>query len=77
MAKEIIKSGVNKYTQTCSECAAIFTYQREDVHTNFVRGGEWVGCPECGHSHRHLGASNIWDHSVWRMGRYGEKKCQQ
>ena len=57
--KTIITRGVSEYDVTCRECGCHFTYQRQDVHTNYVRGGEWVGCPDCGHAHRHLGASGV------------------
>lgn len=52
--KKIIREGVTKYRASCEECAAVFTYEREDVQ--HVRGGEWVSCPSCGHACRHLGA---------------------
>lgn len=55
--KKIIQEGITKYKGTCSECGAVFTYEREDVHHNYVYGGDHVSCPSCGHSCRHLGAS--------------------
>ena len=55
MAKEILKQGIKTYTGHCDECGADFTYQREDVRHNYVRGGEDVGCPCCGHGVRHFG----------------------
>jgi len=55
--KEIIRDGASKYRATCHECGAVFTYQREDVRHNYVKGGEWVGCPSCGHDCHHFGAS--------------------
>lgn len=61
--KKIISGGTNHYKATCQECGAIFTYQREDVHTNYVRGGEWVSCPHCGHGHRHFGVTSAWGKS--------------
>ncbi len=56
MATKIISPGTDTYRATCSECGARFSYEREDVHTNYVRGGEWVGCPQCHHPHMHLGS---------------------
>lgn len=65
--RQIVKPGTDTYRCTCHECAAVFTYEREDVHHNYVRGGEWVSCPGCGHDHRHFGASGgVWPQSVGR-----------
>lgn len=62
--KKIIKPGTDIYRATCTECGAVFTYEREDVHHNYVRGGEHVSCPNCGHGHRHFGASGgEWPHT--------------
>lgn len=58
--KTIIKPGQTKYRATCGECGAVFTYERSDVNRNYVRGGEWVSCPSCGHSHMHLGSDAVW-----------------
>jgi hypothetical protein len=58
--KEIIAKGTDRYRASCSECGTVFTYEREDVHHNYVLGGDWVSCPHCGHSHRHFGAGK-WD----------------
>lgn len=55
--KEIIKPGKAKYHGHCGECGAEFTYERSDVHHNFVHGGEHVSCPICGHNVRHFGES--------------------
>ncbi len=57
MAKEIISGGRDKYRATCHECAAVFTYERSDVHHNYVQGGERVSCPHCGHQMHHFGAT--------------------
>jgi len=51
----LIEKGVDEYVVTCTECGARFAYTRADVHTNYVRGGEEVSCPHCGHHHRHHG----------------------
>ncbi len=55
--KKIITKGTDTYHATCTECGARFSYEREDVRTNYVRGGEWVSCPHCGHDHQHFGTS--------------------
>ena len=65
MAKEILKQGATKYHGHCGECGAEFTYEREDVHNNYVRGGEEVGCPCCGKSVRHFGEAG----TRWPKGR--------
>jgi DNA-directed RNA polymerase subunit RPC12/RpoP len=62
MAKKIIVQGTNTYRGHCHECGAEFTYEREDVHRNYVRGGEEVSCPCCGGRVSHFGAGG---------GRYG------
>ena len=56
MATKIITPGTDTYRATCTECGCCFSYERSDVHTNYVRGGDWVGCPQCGHQHMHLGS---------------------
>ena len=61
MATKIISPGTDVYRATCTECGARFSYEREDVRTNYLRGGEEVSCPGCGHAHRYLGASRPWD----------------
>jgi len=69
--KKIISPGTDTYRATCQECSAVFTYQREDVRTNYVRGGEEVSCPHCGHSHKHYGATGAgWgcSNSRWSFG---------
>jgi NAD-dependent SIR2 family protein deacetylase len=72
--KKIIKPGSTTFHCTCSECAAHFTYERSDVRQNYVRGGEWVSCPQCGHECRHFGnggwgsAHNKPSWSVERLG---------
>ncbi len=70
MAKKIINPGTDVYRATCSECGAVFSYQRDDVQRNYVRGGEWVTCPQCGHAHMHFGASG----TVWPDGR--SRRCR-
>lgn len=59
--KKIIQEGITQYKATCSECGARFTYEREDVHHNYIHGGDYVSCPSCGQSCRHFGASG----SAW------------
>jgi hypothetical protein len=72
MAKEIIRKGVEKYEGRCSECGCVFTYDRSDVLHNYVNGGEWVGCPSCGHGVRHFGASG----TAWpKNDRWGRGAC--
>jgi hypothetical protein len=66
MAKKIIKSGSTTHRSTCDECGAVFTYEREDVCINYVRGGEWVSCPSCCNQILH-GAGNM----PRRGGTYG------
>jgi predicted Zn finger-like uncharacterized protein len=68
--KNIIAKGINKYRGTCPECGTIFTYEREDVHHDYVHGGERVSCPHCAHSIRHFGAGG----SSW-MGRGSGDPC--
>lgn len=56
MAKKIISAGTDTYAATCSDCGCRFTYERCDVRTNYLKGGEWVSCPHCCHEHMHLGS---------------------
>lgn len=69
LMKTIIQEGTTKYNTRCDECGCRFTYDREDVHENYVRGGDWVSCPSCGTSCRHCGAPlsrrerNAWSNS--------------
>jgi hypothetical protein len=56
MTTKIITPGTDVYRANCSECGACFTYDRSDVHHNYLRGGEWVSCPQCAHPHMHLGS---------------------
>jgi DNA-directed RNA polymerase subunit RPC12/RpoP len=63
--KKIVRGGTDTYKATCHECGAVFTYQREDVHHNYIKGGEWVHCPHCGHGIMHFGASG----SSWPCAR--------
>jgi hypothetical protein len=53
--KTIIHKGINTYHGHCTECGCEFTYERSDVGHNYVRGGDWVSCPSCGHSCYHFG----------------------
>ncbi|MDE1834541.1 MAG: hypothetical protein KGH64_04340 [Candidatus Micrarchaeota archaeon] len=76
--RKIITKGITTYRVTCDECNAIFTYEREDIRPNYIKGGEWVSCPSCGHSVRHLGGygQSPWDDYcgkkyIWRGGRVG------
>ena len=55
--KRIVHEGSKSYRAHCSECGAVFTYEREDVHRDYVHGGERVSCPCCGTGLRHFGAS--------------------
>lgn len=57
MAKTIIHKGVSNYHAHCGECGCEFTYERVDVHHNYIRGGEFVACPHCGHECAHFGES--------------------
>jgi hypothetical protein len=52
---KIITPGTTTYRVHCGNCACEFTYERGDVHHNYVRGGEWVACPTCGRSCAHFG----------------------
>ncbi len=56
MATKIVKQGSTTHRATCTDCGTVFTYERSDVHRNYVRGGEWVACPCCGENVMHLGA---------------------
>ena len=56
MTTKIITAGTDTYRATCAECGCRFTYEREDVHHNYARGGDWVGCPGCHHQVMHVGA---------------------
>ena len=55
--KTILRPGNTTHRATCHECDCVFSYDASDLHRNYVRGGEWVDCPQCGHQHRHFGAS--------------------
>lgn len=68
MTKEIISKGVDRYKTTCPECGCYFSYERGDVHTNYVRGGERISCPSCGHSCRHVGAGWYQTRVRWSCG---------
>ena len=59
MATKIITPGTDTYRATCTECGCCFSYERSDVHHNYVKGGEWVSCPQCGHGHYHRGADDF------------------
>lgn len=60
MSKKIIVKGSTTFRATCRDCGTCFTYERDDVRQNYVRGGEWVSCPLCGQQCRHLGRGNDW-----------------
>jgi hypothetical protein len=55
--KKIIHGGTSTYHAHCHECGCDFTYERSDVRENYLKGGQWVSCPSCGHDLRHLGES--------------------
>jgi DNA-directed RNA polymerase subunit RPC12/RpoP len=57
MVTNIISPGTDRYSAICTECGGRFSYERSDVHTNYIRGGKRVSCPHCGHSLHHFGAS--------------------
>ena len=57
MATEILKKGRDAYHGHCGECGCEFTYERDDVKTNYAHGGERVSCPHCGYSIHHFGES--------------------
>lgn len=66
MTKEILSPGPKKFKTTCTKCKTEFSYELEDVHTNY-RGfpNPYVSCPSCsemlghyGHSARHALDSN-------------------
>jgi len=57
MTRKIIEPGTDVYRATCTECGCRFSYERSDVSHNYVRGGDWIACPQCGHQHMHFGAS--------------------
>jgi hypothetical protein len=75
MTKKIITPGTNTFHAMCSDCGAQFSYEREDVHRNYVRGGEWVDCPHCGRPVYHLGACDLGarSHRRWTMS---SARCQ-
>jgi hypothetical protein len=54
----VTQHGVSSYPATCDECGCRFEYTRSDVHQNFIQGGEYVHCPDCGYPHRHFGVSS-------------------
>src|SRR5208337_2326166 len=65
--------GVKKFRMTCSDCDAVFTYERSDAWRNYVHGGERVSCPNCGHECRHFGATGFGgDSSRWQRVGFGE-----
>jgi coenzyme F420-reducing hydrogenase gamma subunit len=55
MTVKIIQEGVTTYHATCHECGCKFSYNREDVHHNYLRGIDCIGCPSCGASCQHNG----------------------
>ena len=51
----VIKSGKEKYRQTCPDCSCIFAYGTADIHGRWVDDAngehhllERITCPECG-----------------------------
>jgi hypothetical protein len=57
MATVIIKPGRKTFHGVCSDCGCEFRYERSDVMHNYVKGGDWVHCPDCGEPMRHFGES--------------------
>ena len=75
MTKKIITPGTDTYRTTCHECGCQFTYERSDVWTNYVRGGDGVSCPSCGHFMHHFGTSGtVWP-SPHRPTKYRRWEC--
>jgi transcription elongation factor Elf1 len=71
MAKRIIEKGSTTFSCKCSECGTRFTYEKEDVRHNYAHGGDWVDCPLCGHSCRHVGNG---ESGAWGGCGYGDEK---
>lgn len=65
--RKIVHRGTSTCHASCSECGAVFTYQCEDVRTNYAKGGRYVDCPCCGRPYRHFGMSADWAPS-WPCG---------
>jgi len=69
----VIREGVVEHRATCQNCRCQFTYERSDLHTNYLHGGEWVSCPGCGEGHRHAGATHLspshYPNNDYRVGR--------
>jgi len=66
MAKKIIERGSTTFRASCNECGTRFTYEPEDVHRDYVRGGEWTSCPHCGGAYRHFGnGASGWGKPGW------------
>lgn len=64
MTVQIVEKGADTYHGHCGECGCRFTYQRTDVHHNYVQGGARVSCPHCGQQLHHFGASGTkWPYS--------------
>lgn len=53
MAVTITRKAPRNYSTDCGRCGCSFSYQLDDVHRNYVRGGEFVHCPSCSNSIRH------------------------
>lgn len=70
MAKRIISDGTDTYRATCDECGCVFTYERGDVHHNYMHSADHVSCPQCGHGCRHLGAQGSPARRTWGRGGY-------
>jgi hypothetical protein len=61
MTRKIVEAGTDTYRATCGECGCRFTYERSDIHTNYVAHvRQVVSCPHCGKDVGHLGAGNGW-----------------
>lgn len=50
----VLSKGRSEFQAKCSRCSCRFAYKLADLHRNYVRGGEFVGCPSCGEGHRHI-----------------------
>ena len=57
MATKIITPGTDRYRASCTECGCKFSYERSDVHHDYVHGGERVSCPHCGYGLYHFDTS--------------------
>jgi hypothetical protein len=53
MAVKIVEAPPKTYCAHCNKCGATFTYEIDDVHRNYLRGGEGIYCPSCAEWCRH------------------------